>query len=344
LHSKGRYLKIQHAKNKSKTRNGVKLKLDFDPRKNISAFAYPTAEINSKIDKINDLLSIRKIAKNWIDVALFRTGLKKTLTIKFRDGNSAYFKSKKEYFEFWNQELGQNELLKTVKNIHYKINGNNIELEYQNKKIYFYLSNIIGFINENFIEGQYKWLDVKGKDVVDVGASVGDTAIYFALKGARHVYAFEPYQYSYNIAKKNIKPNHLEDKITLLNEGCGKSGFVTIKYDYENTGSTDLKKFKEGKKIKIENLDEIVKRFNLKHAALKIDCEGCEYDLILNASDEALKAFDQIIMEYHYGYRNLVKRLEQAEFKVKYSLPKQFHDVEADNSNMYLGLIFAMHI
>jgi len=318
------------------------LKLDFNPRKNIYAFAYLTAKIN----KIDDLLSMRKIARNWIDVVLFKVGLKKTLTIKFRDGKSAYFKSKKEYFDFWNQELGQNELLKTVKNIHYKIKGNNIELEYQNKKLYFYydtnkqLSNTIGLINENFVVEQFKWLNIKGKDVVDVGANIGDTAIYFALKGAKHVYAFEPYPYSYNIAKKNIKLNHLKDKISLLNEGCGKSGFVAIKEEYENTGGTDLKNFKKGKKIRIESLDEIVKRFNLKHAALKVDCEGCEYDLILSASDEALKAFDQIIIEYHYGYRNLVKRLRRAGFKVKYSLPKYSYDIEAEDSNMYVGFIF----
>jgi len=206
---------------------------------------------------------------------LFRIGLKKTLTIKFRDGKSAYFKSKKEYFDFWKQELGQNGLLKTVKNIHYKIKGNNIELGYQNRKIYFYygtnkqLINSFGLINENFVEEQFKWLDVKGKDVVDVGANIGDTAIYFALKGAKHVYAFEPYSYSYNIAKRNIRLNHLEDKITLLNEGCGKSGFVTIKEDYENISGTDLKKFKEGKKIKIESLDEIVKRFNKSTCCVK---------------------------------------------------------------------------
>ena len=175
-----------------------------------------------------------------------------------------------------------------------------------------------------------------------MGANIGDTAIYFALKGAKHVYAFEPYLYSYNIAKKNIKLNYLEDRITLLNEGCGRSGFVTIKEDYNNTGGTDLKNFKEGKKIRIISLDEIVKRFNLKHAALKVDCEGCEYDLILNASDDALKAFDQIIMEYHYGYKNLLKRLRQARFKVKYSLPKYSHDIEAKNSNMYVGFIFCM--
>jgi len=64
--------------------------------------------------------------------------------------------------------------------------------------------------------------------------------------------------------------------------------------------------------------------------------------LILNASDEALKAFDQIIMEYHYGYRNLVNRLRQAEFNVKYSLPKYSYNTEAEDSNMYVGFIFCM--
>ena len=187
---------------------------------------------------------------------MFRIGLKKTLTIKFRDGESAYFKSKKEYFEFWNSEFGQNELSKQLKTSNYKIKDKKIELNYQNKKLYFYydtnkqLNNTIGHINENFFGEQYKWLDVKGKDVVDVGANVGDTAIYFALKGAKHVYAFEPYPYSYNIAKKNIKLNHLEDRITLLNEGCGRSGFVTIKEDYENTCGTDLKKIQRRKENK----------------------------------------------------------------------------------------------
>jgi len=324
------------------------MKLDFDPRENMSAFAYYYSQ--TKINKIKDFLQKRRIIKNWYIVSLFRAGLKKTVRIKFRDGKQVYIKSEKEYHDFWNSELGQNEILKMAKDNIAKIRNNRIELDYKNKKVYFLsdenkkLISNANAIKENFINEQYKWLDVKGKDAVDIGANVGDTAIYFALKGAKHVYTFEPYPYSYNIAMKNIKLNHLEDKITLLNEGCGKSGFVTIKEEYKNTGSTDLKNFKKGKKIKIENLDEIVKRFNLKHAALKVDCEGCEYDLILNASDEALKAFDQIIMEYHYGYRNLVKRLEQAEFKVKYSLPKRFHDVEADNSNMYLGLIFAMRI
>ena len=128
-----KYLRIQLPKLPTQkcNINGVKLKPNFDPRKNISAFAYFTSKINSKIDKINNLLFIRKIARNWIDVALFRIGLKKTLTIKFRDGEIAYFKKPEDYFSFWNSESWWNEL-KQQKVIYYKVNGNNIELEYQN--------------------------------------------------------------------------------------------------------------------------------------------------------------------------------------------------------------------
>jgi len=249
------------------------LKLDFDPRKNMSAFAY----LYSKIDNVNILPRIIKIVKSWHNV---------------------------------------------------KILKNYVEIKYKGRTIKFYydtvkqLINTVWVITETFIELKHDKLNVIDTAVVDVGANIGDTAIFFALKGAKHVYAFEPYPYVYNIAKKNIKLNHLEDKITLLNEGCGKSGFVRIRKDYKSRGGTELRSFKNGKKIRIESLDEIVKRFKLKHAALKVDCEGCEYALLLNASDEALSAFDQVIIEYHYGYKNLVKRLSNI-FSVRFIPPKE---------------------
>jgi len=288
-------------------------KAEFDVIKNVSF----SERYFAKLNKFDELFLFIRTVKNWPQYLILKFIFRNRTGLKIKEIKSV--QSTKHYMLF----------------------------KWFNKVINFYVPNrdvkfeVVWSINENFIKEQYKWLDVRDKDVVDVGANVGDTAIYFALKGAKRVYAFEPYPYSYNIAMKNIELNHLEDKITLLNEGCGRSGFVTIKEDYKNTGSTDLKNFKEGKKIRIESLDEIVKRFNLKHAALKVDCEGCEYDLILNASDEALHAFDQIIIEYHYGYRNLVKRLRQAGFKVKYSLPKYSQDTEALDSNRYLGLIYA---
>ncbi|WOE50948.1 FkbM family methyltransferase [Sulfuracidifex metallicus] len=68
-------------------------------------------------------------------------------------------------------------------------------------------------IFETFILEQYN-TEIEG-EVVDIGANIGDSAIYFALKGASHVYAFEPLPSVYKVALENIKLNSLDDKITL---------------------------------------------------------------------------------------------------------------------------------
>ena len=60
-------------------------------------------------------------------------------------------------------------------------------------------------IYEIFEEEDYKFLNVKDKNVLDIGAFVGDSPIYFILKGAKKVYAIEPHSDAYNemIEKKN---------------------------------------------------------------------------------------------------------------------------------------------
>lgn len=95
----------------------------------------------------------------------------------------------------------------------------------------------------------------------------------------------------------------MEDKITLLNEGCsGRDGIVKIKSNYKNAGSTDLKAFSKGKEINITTLSDIIKRFNIDYpAVLKIDCEGCEYGVLLEMKNSDLRKFKQIQIEYHYG-------------------------------------------
>ena len=199
-------------------------------------------------------------------------------------------------------------------------------------------------INEQFIEEQYKWLDVKNRLVIDIGANIGDSAIYFALKGAKHVYAFEPYPYSYELAMRNIKLNGLEDKITLLNEGCsGKSGKIRIPSSYKNLGGTDLKNFKNGTNINITTLGELVKRFGIKDKAiLKVDCEGCEYGIFLETQNSDLRRFKQIQIEYHYGYLNIKIKLKDSEFKVTNTIPIYLDNSEAENKGIFIGFIRAI--
>jgi len=63
-------------------------------------------------------------------------------------------------------------------------------------------------ILEIFEEDMYEILDVKGKIVVDVGAYIGDSAIYFALKGAKRVFAIESYPYAFAEKLENIILNN----------------------------------------------------------------------------------------------------------------------------------------
>ncbi len=51
---------------------------------------------------------------------------------------------------------------------------------------------VSGSVFEVFDGRAYDNVDVYDKDVVDIGANVGDSSIYFALKGARKVVGVEP--------------------------------------------------------------------------------------------------------------------------------------------------------
>ena len=53
------------------------MKLDFDPRKNITKLDYFIMQFDRVNHKIKDLLVVRSIVKNWYDVLFFRVGLKK---------------------------------------------------------------------------------------------------------------------------------------------------------------------------------------------------------------------------------------------------------------------------
>ena len=197
---------------------------------------------------------------------------------------------------------------------------------------------------DEFTKETYRWLDVKGRDVIDVGANIGDTALYFASKGAKHVYAYEPFPYFYRMAQCNVRINHLTKKITLINEGCGRNGRIKA-YDGSNiTCGNALIASNTGKWIKVVDLKTIINEFKIKDGALKLDCEGCEYRLLLGSRDETLNCFKEIIVKYHYGYANLVNKLRSAGFEVTHTSPCYFFNEPTSNPHMYEGLIHAVRV
>jgi hypothetical protein len=73
------------------------------------------------------------------------------------------------------------------RNIKFNKKKKQIKFKYKNCFLRFYfleIKNAIQIFKEQFIDEQYKWLNVKGKEVVDIGANIGDSAIYFAVNTA----------------------------------------------------------------------------------------------------------------------------------------------------------------
>lgn len=208
--------------------------------------------------------------------------------------------------------------------VSFPFRGKRIQLYFGSKKE---LADTILMIKNEFFKGESAWLDVKGRDVVDIGAYVGDTAINFVLEGARHVYALEPYPYFYEIGRRNVKANGMEGRITMLNSGAGrKRGSVQVDLSRRSFSGKDFESSGSKKEVEILRLKDLVNRYHLKDAALKVDCEGFEYEIMLNSDEATLRRFIDIEVEYHYGYLNLKKKLIGAGFKVEIHKPmKRFN-------------------
>ena len=192
------------------------------------------------------------------------------------------------------------------------------------------------------------WLQskMKGKKVVDVGAWIGDTSIAFITNGAIQVIALEPIQSSYELAKKNIESNNLSSKIELLFAACdSEDGFIFVNPNAESTPQADLKTYHDGIKIPKFSLNSLISKYNIEDGILKMNCEGCEYNTILKTPKEILRKFEYIVIEYHYGYKNLIKRLRELGFDVKITANPVFsYNPHSTPNKMYIGRIVAKRI
>jgi FkbM family methyltransferase len=157
-------------------------------------------------------------------------------------------------------------------------------------------------ILEVFDYGEYEPLGVEGRVVVDVGAYVGDSAIYFALKGARKVIAIEPHPGAFAEMLDNIRLNNLEGVIVPVNAGlASKPGKVCVgDADVSDTLVIYHRAGDCPNPVPVVTLGGLINRFGIdpNNAVLKMDCEGCEYDVILN-DYEHVRLFRELIFEYY---------------------------------------------
>jgi hypothetical protein len=158
---------------------------------------------------------------------------------------------------------------------------------------------------ERFVADEYSWLDVEGRVVIDVGANIADSILYFANRGAVHVYGYEPDAAAYAAALRNVSINKL-DKVSVTQAavvGRAEPGAEQV-VSFADVIATAARSHPDAP------------------VACKIDCEGCEYDIL---SAEALKGVDmrnvtQVMIEYHWRSPQALRAvLENLGFEVETS-------------------------
>ncbi len=95
------------------------------------------------------------------------------------------------------------------------------------------------------------------------------------------------------------------------NNDFSSHSMFTQTNNFENIKSTNLKEIFEENKIEQCNL-------------LKLDCEGAEYEILLNVSKEEYKKINQIFLEYHIDnnenlLKELITKLKENNFRIKNS-------------------------
>ena len=140
--------------------------------------------------------------------------------------------------------------------------------------------------------------------------------------------------------KKNIFENKLDTKIELHLIAIAKEeNTVSVDPNYIGTGAGNsrskhgfsIENQNNGKEIPTKTLKNLIDIYKIEDAVLKVDCEGCEYDMLLNSNLDTIRKFSHIVVEFHRGFEDLKEKLEKCNFNV---------DVNTSKKNI-TGFIFA---
>ena len=191
----------------------------------------------------------------------------------------------------------------------------------------------INAAREIFVEQSYNFILNDDYIVVDIGANVGVSALFFAENPrVKKIVCYEPFPETAEIFKDNIMSNpRYSHKIVLNVSGLSNienretvpkppKGFMGA-----TTSSDIISRFYKGenelieidvKKASTEISSQINHYPNLK-VLLKIDCEGAEYDIFEDLDiHNVLDRVDIVVAEWHFkGSQPIVNILSKNNFR-----------------------------
>lgn len=187
-------------------------------------------------------------------------------------------------------------------------------------------------VKETFLDRFYTRHGVEVEDgwtIMDVGAGMGDFSIYAAYgRPNAVVYAYEPFIESYQLLIQNITLNAIDNVIAFQRALWGESGLLAL----DLSGGEPLQIISQGVDASLANQGKVtVKALSLQDCLegqgiervdlMKLDCEGAEYEILLQASRQTLEKIERLVMEYHdigedHNHQILTRFLEDEGYSV----------------------------
>ena len=163
-------------------------------------------------------------------------------------------------------------------------------------------------IKETCLDRQYERVSVPLEDgwaIVDVGAALGDFAVSVGARfPSSTVCAYEPFPESHALLLENIALNGTRNVRAYPFAVSSSAGSLSLKLVSGEAvqHSTATAAGTEAVTVRSTTLEQILAENDLARIDyLKMDCEGGEYDILLNAAPRTLQRIHHLCLEYHDG-------------------------------------------
>ena len=149
----------------------------------------------------------------------------------------------------------------------------------------------------------YAKMDVRGKSVLDIGGHIGAYSVLACQLGASFVTAVEPDPRNYKLLEENLKRNAGRGRYECLYGAAVSNPFMHhVDLYVKRAPAMNSLYVTGGEKVRVRAYGWRKLMAARPYQALKLDCEGGEYDLLLNGGGipETVKA---VIAELHLTKR-----------------------------------------
>ena len=205
----------------------------------------------------------------------------------------------------------------------------------------------VWIIKEIALEHDYQVSSIPFQDgwnMIDIGGGIGDFAVTTArLCPNSQILSFEPFPESFALLQENLKLNQVRN-VTAYQKAVSNTSEtlqlqigtgVAVEHSTAKISAAD-----DPNAIQVQaiGLSDVLDQHSMAQCDyLKIDCEGAEFEMLMNTPAATFARIKRICLEYHdhvthYTHRDLVRLFEQHGYTVR---------LRANPVHSYLGMLFA---